>query len=85
MAIFFINTKKSFPGYEAHLTDRSKCVERKWNEDIYSYVKKRFISKFGISAKPSTFSESRKIVTHMNEFREAIQLNNEILQIKEGM
>ena len=72
------------PGYEAHLSDRSKCIERKWNEDMYSYVKKRFISKFGISAKPGAYSDSRKIVTHMTELSEPMQLNNECLEMKEG-
>lgn len=72
-------------GYEAHLTDRSKCLERKWNEDIYSHVRKRFISKFGIAAKPSNYSDSRKIVTHISEVGEPIQMNQEMLQIEEGM
>ena len=43
-------------GLEAHQSGLSDCIGNKRKESIEQYVKRAFISKFGISENPQTFS-----------------------------
>ena len=77
-----------FSGYDNHQNQRSKCIQaRKWTESISSSIKRRYLSKFGISGSnvAGKSHDRRQMVTHLDEFKEPIQLNDEIEEIVEGM
>ena len=60
-------------GLEAHQSrNPPNCVGRKRIETMDDFIKNRFIERFGITENPTTYRQSRRIVTHFEKLPDAV-------------